>query len=40
LWPDSDNEATLTKVQVALKNAKNYVAQLKEEHLKARAAEK
>ena len=33
------HEATLTKAQAALENAEDRVAQLKEEHLKARATE-
>ena len=39
-WEQHANkhEATLTEVQVALENAEDRAAQLKEEHLKARAA--
>ncbi|SRR6266851_5717147 len=33
-----EHKATLTEAQVALENAKDHMAQLKEEHLKARAA--
>ena len=35
----NEHEAMLTEAQVALENAKDRAAQLKEEHLKARAAE-